>query len=200
MSPLKHSKNFAARMGGWSASHWKTAVIGWLAFVAAFRGFVGIQVGTKQIKQNDANVGESRTADRIISDAGFAVDKNGNSTQEQGEMVLIQSTTLTVKDRGFRVVIADAVKAVQVVPAGEQARLAAGKRPFRPDLEGRPFGADPVHPEGQLQRGRRVHRPDRRCSRQGRGESTRASTSSRPASRPTRRWTRRSRADSPRRA
>ena len=37
MSPLKSSNNIAARMGRWSASHWKTAVFGWLAFlVVAF--------------------------------------------------------------------------------------------------------------------------------------------------------------------
>ena len=35
MSPLKQSKNIAARMGRWSASHWKTAIFGWLAFVIA---------------------------------------------------------------------------------------------------------------------------------------------------------------------
>ena len=35
MSPLKQSKNLAARMGRWSASHWKTATFGWLAFVIA---------------------------------------------------------------------------------------------------------------------------------------------------------------------
>ena len=35
MSPLKHSNNLAARMGRWSANHWKTAVFGWLAFVIA---------------------------------------------------------------------------------------------------------------------------------------------------------------------
>ena len=35
MSPLKKSNNIAARMGRWSASHWKTAVFGWLAFVVA---------------------------------------------------------------------------------------------------------------------------------------------------------------------
>ena len=110
-----HVTHFAARMGGWSASHWKTAVIGWLVFVALSVA-VGIQVGTKQINQTDANVGESHTADRIISDAGFSVDKQGNSTKEQGEMVLIQSKTLTAKDPGFRVVVADAVNAVQSFP------------------------------------------------------------------------------------
>ena len=29
------SNNIAARMGRWSASHWKTAVFAWLAFVVA---------------------------------------------------------------------------------------------------------------------------------------------------------------------
>ena len=81
--------------------------------------FVGMQVGTKQIDQTDANVGESRTADRIISDAGFAVDKNGESTEEQGEMVLIQSKTLTATDPAFRAAIADAVEDARSVPAGD---------------------------------------------------------------------------------
>ncbi len=115
MSPLEHSTNFAARMGRWSAGHWKTAVAGWLAFVV-LSVFVGMQVGTTQIDRNDANVGESRTADRMISDAGFAVDENGNSIDEQGEMVLLQSTTLNVKDKAFRVAIADTVKALQEFP------------------------------------------------------------------------------------
>ena len=69
----KRPRNLAARMGRWSASHWKTATFGWLALVVV-SVFVSIQIGTNQIKQTDANVGESRTADKIISDAGFAVD------------------------------------------------------------------------------------------------------------------------------
>ena len=64
MSPLKHSKSLAARMGRWSASHWKTAVFGWLAFVVALGRSLGIQLGTTFIDERDANVGESRTADR----------------------------------------------------------------------------------------------------------------------------------------
>ena len=60
-----------------------------------------MQVGTKEIKQTDATVGESRTADKIISDAGFAVDKNGESTEELGEMVIIQSKTLNAKEPGL---------------------------------------------------------------------------------------------------
>ena len=40
--------------------------------------------GTKQIDQNDANVGESRTADQIIDDAGFTVDEKGE-THRRGQ-------------------------------------------------------------------------------------------------------------------
>ena len=111
MSPLKHSQNFAARMGRWSAGHWKTAVIAWFAFVVLAL-FMGLQVGTKSIDENDANVGEARTADHIINDAGFNLDRNGENVEELGEMVLFQSTskTSTVKDPAFRAAIADAEK------------------------------------------------------------------------------------------
>ena len=57
MSPLKKSNNVAARMGRWSASHWKTAVFGWIAFVILAIA-AGTAVGTKQIDQRDANVGQ----------------------------------------------------------------------------------------------------------------------------------------------
>ena len=63
MSPLKHSNNFAARMGRWSANHWKTAVFGWLAFVVA-SVFIGSAVGTKYLEDNDLAVGEAGRADR----------------------------------------------------------------------------------------------------------------------------------------
>ena len=109
MSPLKHSKSFAARMGRWSASHWKTAVVGWLAFVIVSM-FVGMQVGTRQIDQREANVGESRTADQIIDDAGFNRNDKGEELEEQFEMVLLQSPTLTAKDPAFRAAIVDAEK------------------------------------------------------------------------------------------
>src|SRR5262245_5703890 len=109
MSPLKHSKNLAARMGRWSAGHWKTAVFGWFAFVVLAL-FMGMQVGTKSIDKNDRNVGEARTADHIINDAGFNLDKSGEQVAELGEMVLFQSTSKTraVKDPSFRAAIEDA--------------------------------------------------------------------------------------------
>ncbi len=69
MSPLKRSNNIAARMGRWSANHWKTAVFGWLAFVIA-SVVVGGAVGTKYLEQSDLAVGEAGTASKIV-EAGF---------------------------------------------------------------------------------------------------------------------------------
>jgi RND superfamily putative drug exporter len=115
MSPLAHSKSLAARMGRWSAGHWKTAVFGWLAFVVA-SVFLSMQLGTTFIDENDANVGESRTADQIIDRAGFTLDAKGESIEEQGEMVLLESKRLTVEDPAFRAAITDSVRAVSSFP------------------------------------------------------------------------------------
>ena len=60
MTPLKNSKNLAARMGRWSAGHWKTAVFGWLAFViVAF--VIGGAVGQKSIPEEDYGNGQSKS-------------------------------------------------------------------------------------------------------------------------------------------
>ena len=158
-----------------------------------------MQVGTKQINQNDANVGESRTADRIIADAGFAVDKNGESIEEQGEMVLLQSKTLTVNDPAFQAAIADAVRALQAVPAGHEAALAAWHADHA-DLISKDGHSALIQftPTGTYEEAVLYIDTIAGGGRQGRRRATRASTSSRPASRPTRRSTRRSRAASPR--
>jgi RND superfamily putative drug exporter len=105
MSPLKKSNNIAARMGRWSATHWKTAVFGWLAFVVASL-FIGNVVGTKQINNADTNVGQARKADKILAQAGFA-DQN-----VQQEFVLVQSKTLTADAPAFRAVVNDVVASV----------------------------------------------------------------------------------------
>ena len=105
MSPLKRSNNLAARMGRWSASHWKTAVFGWLVFVVA-AVMIGQVVGTKQIDQNDANVGQAHRADHILKDAGFQTDP-------QTEIVLVQSKTHTATDAAFRSVVNDVIGTVQ---------------------------------------------------------------------------------------
>jgi uncharacterized membrane protein YdfJ with MMPL/SSD domain len=109
MSPLKRSNNIAARMGRWSASHWKTAVFGWLVFVvAAF--MIGAKVGTQNIKDEDVNTGQSHKADQILKD-GFP------KSDALTEIVLIQSSKLSVNASEFRSTVNDVVGAVKDNPA-----------------------------------------------------------------------------------
>jgi len=105
MSPLMKSNNIAARMGRWSASHWKTAVFGWIAFVL-LAVVAGTMIGTKQIDQRDSNTGQAHRADQILKQAGFQADP-------QTEIVLVQSTTQTIQDAAFRATIADAIATVK---------------------------------------------------------------------------------------
>ena len=105
MSPLQHSNNLAARMGRWSARHWKTAVFGWLAFVVAAVA-IGQVVGQKTVKQQDTNVGQAHRADTILAQAGFG------QSDPQTEIVLIQSKHLTIGDPAFRSTVRDVVGAV----------------------------------------------------------------------------------------
>ena len=108
MSPPKRSTNLAARMGRWSASHWKTAVFGWLAFVIA-SVVVGMQIGTKQLSNQDANVGQAHRADQILKHAGFKADP-------QTELVVIQSSKLNAGDPAFQSVVRQTVDAVRPFP------------------------------------------------------------------------------------
>src|SRR5262245_54887093 len=106
MSRRTSSNNVAARMGRWSAAHWKTATFGWLAFVLlAFA--IGGAVGTKNINPNTAGPGESGRMDRIL-DAGFK--------QPAHESVLIQSETARTTDPAFKLAIADVVRRISAQP------------------------------------------------------------------------------------
>jgi uncharacterized membrane protein YdfJ with MMPL/SSD domain len=110
MSRTKH--NLAARVGRWSAGHWKTAVFGWLALViVAFA--VGRAVGTENVDPNTAGPGESGRMDRIL-DAGFK--------QPAGESVLIQSRSVRVGDPAFTAAIEDVVARVSKVAAVQNVR------------------------------------------------------------------------------
>src|SRR5215208_7334352 len=55
---MQKAMNVAGRMGRWSAGHWKTAVFGWLALVAA-SVYIGGAVGTKYLEDSDLAVGEA---------------------------------------------------------------------------------------------------------------------------------------------
>ena len=109
--------NLAARMGRWSADHWKTATFGWIAFVLVT--FALGMAGTVSIDPNTAGPRESGRMDRIL-DAGFK--------RPAGETVLIQSTSGSTTDPRFQAAVGDVVsrlsklEAVQNVRTGETSR------------------------------------------------------------------------------
>jgi RND superfamily putative drug exporter len=102
MSSLKRSNNLAARMGRWSAGHWKTATFGWLALVVVAFGLGGM-LGTNTIDPNTSGPGESGRMDRIL-EAGFK--------QPAGESILLQSSSLKASDQAFRSAIEDVVAGI----------------------------------------------------------------------------------------
>src|SRR5216110_1543222 len=112
MSQARKHSNIAARMGRWSAAHWKTATFGWLALVVvAFA--VGNQIGVKQIDPNTAGPGESGRMDRIL-DAGFKLPAN--------ESVLVQSRSVRVGAPAFDAAVADVVARVSKLAAVQNVR------------------------------------------------------------------------------
>jgi RND superfamily putative drug exporter len=107
---MQKAMNVAGRMGQWSASHWKTAVFGWLACVVLLFAFGNIALGFKQIDINDAGVGQSHRADQILKEA-FP------ERAPQNEYVLIQSASRTTDDPAFRSTVNDVIGSVKSSPA-----------------------------------------------------------------------------------
>jgi uncharacterized membrane protein YdfJ with MMPL/SSD domain len=96
---LNRSKNIAARMGHWSATHRKKAIWGWLAFVViAFA--IGNALGMKSLDPEETGVGESGRVSKILGDE-FETPAT--------ERVMIQSQDLAASSPAFKAVIADVV-------------------------------------------------------------------------------------------
>src|SRR3954454_19449908 len=110
--PAERGPNLAARVGRWSAAHWKTATFGWLALVLLVFA-VGSQVGTKQADPNRAGPGESGRMDRVL-DAGFKMPAS--------ESVLIQSRSLRVGALPFDAAVKDVVTRLEKVAAVQNVR------------------------------------------------------------------------------
>ena len=63
---MARQRNLAARAGRWSASHRRTAIVGWLVFVLA-AVVLGGAAGINYQRQEDLGTGESGRADNIIA-------------------------------------------------------------------------------------------------------------------------------------
>ena len=98
MRPPRSS--ITARAGRWSAHHRKSAILGWIAFVAAAI-LIGSVFNTHTLTAEQGGVGDSGRAARI---AGAAFPRQAK------EVVLIQSRTMTADQPAFRAAIADVVE------------------------------------------------------------------------------------------
>ena len=94
--PLMQRHNFAARAARWSASHWKTAVAIWMAFVVVAIA-LGTAAGTHKLSASEQSTGESARAEQILANAGFKTPAS--------EAVLVRSRTRTVADPEFRATV-----------------------------------------------------------------------------------------------
>lgn len=89
--------NLAGRAGRWSASHWKAALFGWLAFTVAAL-MIGGAFGAKELSDSDTANGDSAKAEKILEHAGFE--------EPASESVLVQSATHRAGDPEFRATVA----------------------------------------------------------------------------------------------
>ena len=150
--------NIASRAARWSARHRRAAILGWIAFVVLSLG-IGSAIGTQNIADEDQGNGDSRTADRIIADAGFPEDAS--------EQVFIQSRgDVKAGDPEFQAAIREVESRLARGPARRRARVSARGRQRRPDLRRRQRGAGDV-------RAPRRRRPDGRAGGRGGGRGRR---------------------------
>src|SRR5436190_14207170 len=106
ISSSKQSENLAARVGRWSARHWKTAVFGWLAFVLiAFA--LGQRVGLNSLSATEPGPGESGRVQQIL---------NKEFEQPAKELVLLQSSSLTATSARFHAAVQDVVRRLKAQP------------------------------------------------------------------------------------
>ncbi len=99
--------NLASRAGRWSAAHWKTATLGWLAFVV-LAVVLGGAVGTKSLGDSEGIPGESGRMEKILEE---------NFKRPAGETVLIQSDRLTTQSPAFEAAVDDVARRVTAIPA-----------------------------------------------------------------------------------
>jgi RND superfamily putative drug exporter len=92
--------NLAARLGGWSVLHRKTAIFGWLFFVVVAT-LIGSAVGQLQMTQDEYAAGDSARALSILQQAGIK--------QPASEMVLVHSDTSTVDASEFQATVRQVV-------------------------------------------------------------------------------------------
>ena len=104
-------ETFTARAAHWSATHRKTAVLGWLAFVVvAF--MIGGAVGTVALKHEDMGNGDSRAAERVLAQQF--------PRERAAEQVLIESRNGGLLGSEYRAAVDELVARLSHTPSVAQ--------------------------------------------------------------------------------
>jgi uncharacterized membrane protein YdfJ with MMPL/SSD domain len=130
--------NLAARAGRWSAAHWKTATLGWLAMALA-AVLVGLLVGTRNLTTAESSQGDSGKAETILAENGFQTPA--------GESVLVRGKAAKPGDPSFRAAEGDLLAALRALPQVEHLRSPVRSADGRSelvsfDMTGNPDTAD----------------------------------------------------------
>ena len=116
-----HANTFAARAGRWSAQHRKTAIWGWIAFVAVafvIGGAVGVKKPTDYI-----GPGDSGRADQLALD---------HFPKDESESILVQAPKGgSAKDANVRKAVDDAIAAVSTQATRGRGQVAVRRRATR---------------------------------------------------------------------
>src|SRR3954463_10700824 len=101
-SSPRRSTGLAGRMGRWSATHRKAAILGWFGFVL-FALVIGLGIPQNKISDVDGFNGESHRAEQALDDSGL---------RPTTEAVFVQSRDLTIDDAEFRAAVQDATRSI----------------------------------------------------------------------------------------
>ena len=119
---MAERENFTARAARWSATHRKTAVFGWLAFVVvAF--LIGSSAGMVTLKAGEGENGQSRLADQTQAQQF--------PRERAVEEVLIESRRGALQGTVYRAAVADLVARLARTPS-----VAEIKSPLAPANQG----------------------------------------------------------------
>ena len=114
------SNNLAARIGQWSATHRKAAILGWILFVV-LAVVVGGRIGQNDLDESATGSGESKRGDMIVEAAGFP-EQSGEQVLVQGERADDPATAAAVRDVVSRLGRIDGIAEIEAPLASKDGR------------------------------------------------------------------------------
>ena len=113
---MAHRSNIAASLGGWSARHRVSAIVGWLLLVVVTM-LIGSAVGQVTMTQAEYGAGESGRAQWLLADAGIS--------EPAQELVLLHSATATASPGSFQAAVRAVISGVQATGQVQDVRAPA---------------------------------------------------------------------------